>query len=253
MTEIIIKNKKIISIIIAIIILIVIGIYFIINNFEKNENEFEISNIEFEENKIENINAEIEEKSQIIVHIAGEILNPGVISLDEGARIIDAINKAGGITNEADLSKVNLAYILEDAQKIYIPNVNEKEIIENMSSEIVKSGSTQENSNTGEKLKNGEKININTATQKELQKLTGIGESIALRIINYRKENGKFNTIEDIKNVSGIGSMELTEKDVVRHELVQRIIRAYEKFEKKEDHNLNKKQELKAKDKSSQK
>lgn len=205
MTEIIIKNKKIISIIIAIIILIVIGIYFIINNFEKNENEFEISNIEFEENKIENINAEIEEKSQIIVHIAGEILNPGVISLDEGARIIDAINKAGGITNEADLSKVNLAYILEDAQKIYIPNVNEKEIIENMSSEIVKSGSTQENSNTGEKLKNGEKININTATQKELKKLTGIGESIALRIINYRKENGKFNTIEDIKNVSGIG------------------------------------------------
>lgn len=205
MTEIIIKNKKIISIIIAIIILIVIGIYFIINNFEKNENEFEISNIEFEENKIENINAEIEEKSQIIVHIAGEILNPGVISLDEGARIIDAINKAGGITNEADLSKVNLAYILEDAQKIYIPNVNEKEIIENMSSEIVKSGSTQENSNTGEKLKNGEKININIATQKELQKLTGIGESIALRIINYRKENGKFNTIEDIKNVSGIG------------------------------------------------
>ena len=205
MTEIIIKNKKIISIIIAIIILIVIGIYFIINNFEKNENEFEISNIEFEENKIENINAEIEEKSQIIVHIAGEILNPGVILLDEGARIIDAINKAGGITNEADLSKVNLAYILEDAQKIYIPNVNEKEIIENMSSEIVKSGSTQENSNTGEKLKNGEKININTATQKELQKLTGIGESIALRIINYRKENGKFNTIEDIKNVSGIG------------------------------------------------
>ena len=205
MTEIIIKNKKIISIIIAIIILIVIGIYFIINNFEKNENEFEISNIEFEENKIENINAEIEEKSQIIVHIAGEILNPGVISLDEGARIIDAINKAGGLTNEADLSKVNLAYILEDAQKIYIPNVNEKEIIENMRSEIVKSGSTQENSNTGEKLKNGEKININTATQKELQKLTGIGESIALRIINYRKENGKFNTIEDIKNVSGIG------------------------------------------------
>ena len=166
MTEIIIKNKKIISIIIAIIILIVIGIYFIINNFEKNKNEFEISNIEFEENKIENINAEIEEKSQIIVHIAGEILNPGVISLDEGARIIDAINKAGGLTNEADLSKVNLAYILEDAQKIYIPNVNEKEIIENMSSEIVKSGSTQENSNTGEKLKNKYKYSNTKRTTK---------------------------------------------------------------------------------------
>ena len=67
------------------------------------------------------------------------------------------------------------------------------------------------------------------------------------------KKSGLLKATKILKNVSGIGSMELTEKDVVRHELVQRIIRAYEKFEKKEDHNLNKKQELKAKDKSSQK
>ena len=67
------------------------------------------------------------------------------------------------------------------------------------------------------------------------------------------KKSGLLQATKILKNVTGIGSMELTEKDVVRHELVQRIIRAYEKFEKKEDHNLNKKQELKAKDKSSQK
>ena len=67
------------------------------------------------------------------------------------------------------------------------------------------------------------------------------------------KKSGLLQATKILKNVSGIGSMELTEKDVLRHELVQRIIRAYEKFEKKEDHNLNKKQELKAKDKSSQK
>ena len=67
------------------------------------------------------------------------------------------------------------------------------------------------------------------------------------------KKSGLLQATKILKNVSGLGSMELTEKDVVRHELVQRIIRAYEKFEKKEDHNLNKKQELKAKDKSSQK
>ena len=67
------------------------------------------------------------------------------------------------------------------------------------------------------------------------------------------KKSGLLQATKILKNVSGIGSMELTEKDVVRHELVQRIIRAYEKFEKKEEHNLNKKQELKAKDKSSQK
>ena len=71
--------------------------------------------------------------------------------------------------------------------------------------------------------------------------------------LQNNKKSGLLQATKILKNVSGIGSMELTEKDVVRHELVQRIIRAYEKFEKKEDHNLNKKQELKAKDKSSQK
>ena len=149
---------------------------------------------------------------KIIVHISGEVVSPGVISLEEGARIVDAINMADGVTEEADLSKVNLAYVLEDAQKIYIPNINEKEekeIVENMEDGVVISGSginDENNSSSGNNSKNGNvKININTADIKELQKLSGIGESIALRIVTYRKENGKFNSIEDLKNVSGIG------------------------------------------------
>lgn len=135
----------------------------------------------------------------------GQVLNPGVISLDEGARIIDAINKAGGLTSEADLSKINLAYILEDAQKVYIPSVNDKEEREYISkgsgdTEIVTSSGSSENKKE-EKLM----VNINTANTIELSKLPGIGNSTALKIIHYRNENGNFNTIEDLKNVSGIG------------------------------------------------
>ena len=153
-------------------------------NIEKNINEIK------EEKIIENIN---EEKNKIIIHIAGEVNNPGIVKLKENARIADAIEEAGGITNEADLNEVNLAYILLDGQKIYIPNKNDKQekiIVEN----------TEEINNT-----NIKKININTATIEELQKLPGVGESMAKKIIAYRIQNGKFTKIEDIKNVNGIG------------------------------------------------
>lgn len=200
------ENKKKILIIGIICILIIIGglLYYFIEN--SNEDKY----LDFEENlenEIENnIKNEIIEEEKIIVHISGQILNPGVISLVKGARLIDAINAVGGTTTEADLSKVNLAYVLEDAQKIYIPSVKDKEEKEYISvtsgdNGIITSKSSQISNNKEEKLM----ININTANEEELQKLPGIGESIATKIINYRKENGKFKVIEDIKNVSGIG------------------------------------------------
>lgn len=140
-----------------------------------------------------------------MIHITGQVLNPGVISLDEGARIIDAVNKAGGLTKEADLSKINLAYILEDAQKVYIPSIHDKEESKYISdgsgdTEIVSSSGSVQNKKE-EKLM----VNINTANAIELSKLPGIGNSTALKIIQYRNTNGNFNTIEDLKNVSGIG------------------------------------------------
>ena len=234
------NNKKKIIIIVSIVSVILIGIisYIIISSFcswggessedfdlkelkENDLNSVEIQgNVEnstsIEEQEGTNLNEEnsikIRESSnlngnkKIIVHISVEVISPGVISLEEGARIVDAINMADGVTQEADLSKVNLAYVLEDAQKIYIPNINEKEekeIVENIEDGVVISGSGTSNGNDS---KNEDvKININTANVKELQKLSGIGESIALRIVTYRKENGKFNSIEDLKNVSGIG------------------------------------------------
>lgn len=204
-------KKKIIIIIVICIILIVGSVWYLMQNnldgedmiFEDEweDNNQNVSNIAVEVNEI------IEEKVKIVVDISGQVVSPGVITLDEGARIIDAINTAGGTTKDADLSKVNLAYILSDAQKIYIPSINDKENSTYISKEsgegVVISGSSNENNskNEGENLM----ININTANEDELQKLPGIGSSIASRIVAYRKENGKFNTIEDIKNVSGIG------------------------------------------------
>ena len=156
-------------------------------------NQYEL--IEYKNNEIDSIKEETEEINNIVIHITGEVNNPGVITLKEGERIIDAIEKAGGPTQEADTSKVNLAYILSDGQKIDIPSIYDNEtesyIAEDSGNCIIENFEA--------------KININTATQNELETLTGIGPSMASKIINYRKEHGKFKKIEEIKNVPGIG------------------------------------------------
>ena len=133
----------------------------------------------------------------IIVYICGCVNENKNVTLIEGSRISDAIEAAGGLTNDADLTNINLAYILEDGEKIYIPHKNEK--TEDYPSDI--SFSISSNSKTTKKT------NINKASQAELELVPGIGPSTALKIINYRKENGNFKKIEDIKNVSGIGDL----------------------------------------------
>lgn len=159
------------------------------------QNEYsylEVENIEINKEEKE------ETKEKIIIHITGQVVNEGIVELEEGARIIEAVEKAGGTTEEANLSKINLAYILEDGMKIYIPSKNDEE-----DEYIVNSAGINEPQNKKESLK----VNINTATSDELQRLPGIGESMASKIITYRKENGKFQKIEDLKNVSGIGDI----------------------------------------------
>ena len=130
--------------------------------------------------------------SQITVHITGAINNPGVIILEEGARIVDALEAAGGETEEADVNRLNLAYVLEDGEKLYIPSKNEEE------QEYITQG--KDNMSEGQS-----KININSAQIEELITLPGVREATANKIIEYRKENGKFQKIEDLKNVPGIG------------------------------------------------
>lgn len=148
-------------------------------------------------------------EGKIIVHITGEVKNTGILVLKEEARIADAIESAGGATEEADLNKINLAYTLKDGQKIYIPN---KEDEENIAYITEGSGNNVSVENGDEsEMKEKIKININTASQAELEELPGIGEAIASRIIEHREENGRFNKIEDLLNVKGIGDAKLAE------------------------------------------
>lgn len=198
------NKKKMFIIIVMCLILGSIAIWYFFMKNIKEEEFVDFENLEI--NQEENINNEqVEEIKEIVVHISGEVVNQGVISLNENSRVIDAINRAGGLTSKADISNVNLAYVLQDAQKVYIPSVGEKEVDVYISAgsgdtEIVTNGGNSESEKEGKLM-----ININTANVEELQQLAGIGNSTANKIVAYRKENGKFNSIEDIKNVSGIG------------------------------------------------
>ena len=159
-----------------------------------------------------------EETNKIVVHVSGAVNQEGIVELQENSRISDAINVAGGLKENADTKHINLAFKLEDGMKIYIPTIeetkeqntqiqNQNRIDETSKYVTSSSGVVQEeqtNAQQSEQKKN-EKININTATQTELETLPGIGPATSLKIINYREENGKFETIEEIKEVSGIG------------------------------------------------
>ena len=179
------------------------------NTEEKKEQKENVGEVKQAENQEATNMQETENKETIIVHITGEVKNWGVIELEKGSRVIDAVNIAGGFTDEADVNKVNLAYVLTDAIKIYIPSKNEDEESVVSTKEYITLDSG-DNVITGEgdvleEKDNNSIVNINSATQTELETLPGIGPSIALKIISYREENGKFSNIEDIKNVSGIG------------------------------------------------
>lgn len=200
------KRKIIISIVITLVFLISFGIYLYLNrdimdeyNFNEiilADSENEINEVNDEENNIE------EQEEEIVVHVTGEVKKEGIVYLKQGSRVVDAIEQAGGETSEADLSQINLAYVLSDGQKIYVPSKNEE------ISEYITEGSTGISTSAEEA---SGKININTADEATLDSLPGIGPSTAQKIINYREENGKFNSIEEIKNVSGIGDSKYEE------------------------------------------
>lgn len=208
------NKKKIIISVVLIVILIIIFVIYTVNNKDEEELNLNYFVLEEEENFIENnnqmnenqqnIDAIDEKVEEIAIHIVGEVKNEGIIYLKKGARIIDAINEAGGETKQADLSQINLAYVLEDGLKIYIPNKKEKiteYIIESNGNNVIQKENKTSNTEKGD----SDKVNINTATQEELDSLPGIGPSTAQKIIDYREENGLFKKIEDIQNVKGIG------------------------------------------------
>ena len=186
-------DKKLLTSLILLFITIIVAIYFIVKG-SKSE-DYVVSDF-VQSTDVPNLT---EEKERIAIHIDGEIISPGVIYLNSGSRISDAINLCGGATSSADFSKINLAYVLEDGQKVHVPSIYEPDDIETVSNDA------GENVIIESRSSNSNMVNINTATQAELEALPGVGASTALKIINYRNQNGKFKKIEDLMNVSGIG------------------------------------------------
>lgn len=128
----------------------------------------------------------------IMADIKGAVKTPGVYKAEEGERVIDLIDKAGGLTSDADASKVNFSMRIADEMVIYIPKIGEEAEGFSGNSTIATGGESP-------------LININSADSSELETLPGIGPAKSAAIIEYREKNGPFKTIEDLKNISGIG------------------------------------------------
>ena len=139
------------------------------------------------------------------VDIKGEVLRPGVYEFSCESRMQEVIKKAGGFTEEADETKINLAQIITDQMQIIVPNLHSKQeggVTEGNSEKGNTSNTTPSNSKQGT-------VNINTATLEELQTIKGIGKKKAEAILQYRKEHGAFRTKEDLLQVKGIGKKAL--------------------------------------------
>ena len=188
------KQRKIVIIICILVIILVGWKIYDSSNFETEE-ESQIMDSNIQESKTE------DEEELVIVHVTGEVKKPGVVRVKEGSRVEDIVKAAGGLTENADISNINLAYVVEDGTKIRIPSTDDEKQEEYITQSIGEGIIMQEESNNSR----SSIVNINTANETELEELPGIGASIAGRIIEYRNKNGKFKSIEDIKNVTGIG------------------------------------------------
>lgn len=141
--------------------------------------------------------APVNESSEVVVDVSGAVARPGVVALPEGSRVQDAIDKAGGLTGDADPERVNRAAKLADGQQVHIPRAGESDVVLGPSG--VPDGAVG-TADVGSGL-----VNINTATIDELDTLSGVGPATAQAIVEDRDVNGPFATIEDLMRVSGIG------------------------------------------------
>lgn len=154
--------------------------------------------------------------AEVVCDISGAVKHQGVYRLKNGARLEDLIEKAGGLTKDAQLQAINRSQLLKDQDKIYIPGKGDKaEAAQTANSAAASapasspsasaSSSSSSVSSSTSRAASGDLINLNTATASDLQKLNGIGEKKAEQIIAYRQEKGSFKSIDELKEVSGIG------------------------------------------------
>ncbi|RRR52554.1 ComEA family DNA-binding protein [Streptococcus suis] len=139
---------------------------------------------------------ESEESSQLVVDVKGAVVKPGLYTLEADARVNDAVDAAGGLTSQADPKSINLAQKLSDEAVVYVASKDEN--ISVVASTTTSSAMSQEEKTTS-------LVNLNTATEADLQTISGIGAKRAADIIAYREANGGFKSVDDLNNVSGIG------------------------------------------------
>ena len=230
------NKKRIIIVTLIVVAFCSITLLFLNKNRLKSNKSLVYENLVTEkaevntENTLENEKEETETE-YYYVDVKGYVNNPGVYSIEKGKRVVDAINQAGGLKNGANTSLLNLSMMIRDQMVIVvysnteIKNLNSvKETAkkeESICTNVIKNDACIVNSNKDTNDQNttsddkkeektndiaSEKVNINTASKEVLMTLSKIGEAKAIAIIKYREENGCFNTIEDIKKVSGIGN-----------------------------------------------
>ena len=181
-------NRK--DIILVGVMLLLFIIYLIISNFFFDKKKYFIEDDLIIKDDIQE-NASVLD-SKIIVDIKGEVNSPSTYEVSSDDRVFDVIKFAGGLTENADVTGINLSEKVFDEMVIIIPSKNIS--VDNSSDEVIKN-----------QVKKDSKISINTASIEELMTLDGIGKAKAKNIVDYRNKNGKFKSIEEIKNVSGIG------------------------------------------------
>jgi competence protein ComEA len=154
----------------------------------------------------------------LFVYLTGAVVTPGVFELEQGARLNDAIEQAGGLAEGAAVNYVNLAAPLVDGQHVHIPSGTEIESGEaariaagGASATTAATASTGTGAGAATETAGEQKVNINTANNTELETLPGVGVATAQRIIDYREKNGPFTSIEGLKDVSGIGEKKYAE------------------------------------------
>lgn len=202
--------KRYFKIILFVVVIVVGLVYFNVNQSFKGEvvSEGAVEKLaELDETEDEKIVEDESAEEDIIIDIKGEINSPGVYEMQLGDRMIDIVDRAGGLTDEASETAINLAEKLQDEMAIVIPKEGDE-----------LSETDELNSNASNGLSSElDKLNLNHATQAELETLNGIGPSKAEAIISHREENGLFQSVEDVLEVSGIGekTLESFKEDIV--------------------------------------
>ncbi|WHX89829.1 helix-hairpin-helix domain-containing protein [Peribacillus simplex] len=176
------------------------GIYFFLQQGGGPAETEDIFSIPAKEAEIKQSEDETPSEPEIIkVDVKGAVKSPGIFTAQAGDRVIDLISAAGSFTDKADKDKVNFAQIVEDQMVIYVPEIGEEAEGKLENIQVGSSGDAVS------RRTSGGLVNLNTATQEDLETLAGIGPSKANAILEYRETVGKFKEVDDLKKVTGIG------------------------------------------------